>query len=81
MQDKCFTRIRKELPCVDANCVPLKNQPPTSQQGRVAEIGMQNSQPGGGTQNVAPPPQVFQLLPRVMAVPIFFEQIYSNLAS
>ena len=55
MQDKCFTRIRKNLPCVDANGIPLKNQPPTPQQGRVAEIGPQNSQSGGGAQNVAPP--------------------------
>ena len=56
MQDKCFTRIRKGLPCVDVNGVPLKNQPPSPpQQGRVAEIGTQNVQSGGGAQNVAPP--------------------------
>ncbi len=56
MQDKCFTCIRKGLPWVDANGVPLINQPPTpQQQGRVAEIGTQNDQPGGGAQNVAPP--------------------------
>ena len=68
MQDKCFTRIRKGLPCVDANGVPLKNQPPTPQQGRVAEIGTSN-QSGGGAQNVAPPPpQVFQPLHKTMGM-------------
>ena len=56
MQDKCFTRIRKGLPCVDAKGVPLRNQPPTPppQQGRVAEVDLQN-QSGGGAQNTAPP--------------------------
>jgi hypothetical protein len=47
-QDKCFTRIAKGLPCVDANGVPLKNQPPTPppRAGRVAEIGQQGEMSG-----------------------------------
>ena len=57
MQDVCFTRIKKGLPCVDAKGQVLKTQPPRPQ-GRVNEI---NSQ-GGGTQNgtqpnPTPPPQ------------------------
>jgi hypothetical protein len=47
-QDKCFTCIAKGLPCVDANGVPLKNQPPTPppRAGRVAEIGQQGAMGG-----------------------------------
>ncbi len=54
-QDKCFTRLAKGLPCVDANGVPLKNQPPTPppRAGRVAEIGQQGAT--GGHHGGAPP--------------------------
>jgi hypothetical protein len=55
-QDKCYTHIAKGLPCVDANGVPLKNQPPTPpfRTGRVAEIGQQGAV--GGHHGGAPPP-------------------------
>ena len=59
-QDKCYTRINKGLPCIDANGVPLKTQPatPPQRQGRVAEIGQQGTGGGhhGGAQFSMDPP-------------------------
>ena len=57
MQDVCFTRIKKGLPCVDAKGQVLKNQPPRPQ-GRVNEINSQGGGAQNGTQpNPTPPPQ------------------------
>ena len=64
MQDACYTRINKRLPCVDQNGKPLAIQPPfpdtpPRKRGGVAEVAAQPmaSQPLAG----APPPS--QLAP------------------
>jgi hypothetical protein len=48
LQDECYTCIAKGLPCVHANGVRLKSQPPTplTRMGRVAEIGQQEANGG-----------------------------------
>ena len=60
MQDVCFTRINRRLPCVDQNGAPLKVQPPfpdttPKKRGGVSEVEAQQmaSQPPAG----APPSQ------------------------
>ena len=58
MQDVCFTRIRKNLPCVDANGVPLKTQPPKKpNQGRVNEIAQGENAQNGSKTPPSPPQQ------------------------
>ena len=61
MQDVCFTRINKGLPCVDSKGVPLKTQPPKTYKG-VSQIERFDSK-GSATQQIwnalenQPPPQ------------------------
>ena len=44
MQEVCYTRINKNLPCVDAQGKPWRTQP-AKPQGRVNEVAEQNSSP------------------------------------
>ena len=64
MQDVCYTRINRRLPCVDQNGAPLKVQPPfpdtaPRKRGGVSEVEAQQmaSQPPAGAppSNFAPP--------------------------
>ena len=55
MQEVCYTRINKNLPCVDAQGKPWRTQP-AKPQGRVNEVAEQNSSPVAA---VAQPPPNF----------------------
>ena len=55
MQEVCYTRINKNLPCVDAQGKPWRTQP-AKPQGRVNEVAEQNSSP---VAPVAQPPPNF----------------------
>ena len=64
MQEACYTRINKRLPCVDQNGVPLRVQPPfpdtpPRKRGGVSEVDSQQAvpQPAGAppTSHFAPP--------------------------
>ena len=63
MQEVCYTRINKNLPCVDAQGKPWRTQPAKSQ-GRVNEVAEQNSSP---VAPVAQPPLTLPL-PHLTAV-------------
>jgi hypothetical protein len=43
MQEVCYTRIKKNLPCVDAQGKPWRTQPAKPAQGRVNEVSEQQT--------------------------------------
>ena len=60
-QTECFTRIRRNMPCVDKNGAPLRTQPPKQTlppyQGRVNEISSHEEAPPPHAYQQPPPPQ------------------------
>ena len=54
MQEVCYTRINKNLPCVDAQGKPWRTQP-AKPQGRVNEVAEQNSSPVAPVAQPPPP--------------------------
>ena len=62
-QDVCYTRIKKGLPCVDVNGVPLKNQPPPPPPKKTGKVNEVAEEEKGEKEKEPPQPGQFPVPP------------------
>ncbi len=79
MQDKCFTRIRKGLPCVDVNGVPPKKSatPPLPNKVGLLKLALKMANLEEG-HKMLPPHQVFQPPLKTMDTGPLIPQIFNK---